>query len=388
MSEPLVSVLMAVRDGEPFIRAAVESVLGQTLADFELLVVDDASEDGTAALVESYGDERIRLVRLPSNVGQAPALNLGLAECRGLYVARLDADDACLPQRLERQVATLDADPGLAVVGSWMEYVDEEGRTIGFQRGRIRTRAQFVFQTLVSYVLISHPAAMYRRAVALELGGYDPELAPSEDKDLWRRMLLAGWDGRIVEEPLVRYRIHAQQLSQVQAERQRRTDVLSQERFLLALDPSIDAVSLRQLLAGDDRVWRGDLDPERLTTGLDRLIAATQALAPGDEVERLVAARVARNARRGWRGSIPSWWRTSLAVQRWASARLPFPEAAGEFALHLAAIPAAPVLHPARLAERRAVRGVAHIAALQRLRRRASHSRLLRQVYGRLLGTR
>ena len=388
MSEPRVSVLMAVQNGLPYVHEAVESVLAQTFADFELLVVDDASEDGTAEAVESYADPRVRVVRLAENIGQAPALNLGLRECRGEYVARLDADDACLPERFTRQVESLDSDEGLALVGSWMELVDEQGRSLGVRGGQIRTKAEFVFQTLVSYVLISHPAAMYRRSVALDLCGYDPELAPSEDKDLWRRMLLAGWDARIVEEPLVRYRIHGQQLSQVQAERQQRTDRLSQELFLRALAPGVDAVSLRRLLADDERLWRSSLDSGRLLEGLDQILAAAQALAPGPELEQLVATRVARNARRGWRGSIPSWWRTSLAIQRWAALRLPRAEAAGELALHLAAIPAAPVLHPARWAGRRVVRGVGDLTALEHLHDRAGRSRLLRQVYGRLLGTR
>src|SRR5581483_7441972 len=108
---PKVTVLLAVRDGEPYIGEAVESVLDQTFTDFELLLVDDASTDGTVAVVERLGDERIRILRNERNLGQVPSLNRGLGEARGEYVARLDADDACLPTRLARQVEILDAEP-------------------------------------------------------------------------------------------------------------------------------------------------------------------------------------------------------------------------------------------------------------------------------------
>src|SRR5581483_11138356 len=121
---PHVTVLMPVRNGGGYLRGAVASILGQTFEDFELLVVDDGSDDGSDALVESFGDPRIRLVRNGSPLGLVASLNRGLAEARGAYVARADADDECLPDRLALQVPVLDAEPQVGVVGGWAELVD------------------------------------------------------------------------------------------------------------------------------------------------------------------------------------------------------------------------------------------------------------------------
>ena len=111
---------MGVYDGLPYVRDAVRSVLGQTYKDFELLVIDDCSTDGTAAELERVadGDDRLRIVRNDENVGLTRSLNRGLDEARGEYVARHDADDRSAPERLARQVAYLNANPDVAVVGT------------------------------------------------------------------------------------------------------------------------------------------------------------------------------------------------------------------------------------------------------------------------------
>ena len=99
-----VSILMAVHNGLPYLPQAIRSVLAQPFSDFEFVIVDDGSTDGTPDHVRSYRDERIRLLYNTQRMGQTRSLNLGLHECRGTYVARLDADDVCLPERLQRQV--------------------------------------------------------------------------------------------------------------------------------------------------------------------------------------------------------------------------------------------------------------------------------------------
>src|SRR5258705_775698 len=113
---PQVSVLLPVWNGERHLAAAIESVLGQSFTDFELLIVDDGSTDGSAALIRRYGDERIRLFENEKNLGVTRSLNLGLAQARGRYVARMDADDLSAPERLARQVAFLDSHPEVALV--------------------------------------------------------------------------------------------------------------------------------------------------------------------------------------------------------------------------------------------------------------------------------
>ncbi len=125
---PLVSVLLAVKDGERFLRSAVTSVLRQSVDDLELIVVDDGSSDGTQAILEELDDPRLVVVRNDEPQGLARSLNTALDRARGSYVARLDADDVALPDRLERQLAHLRANPGLAVVGSAVLEVDEGDR--------------------------------------------------------------------------------------------------------------------------------------------------------------------------------------------------------------------------------------------------------------------
>lgn len=250
-ASPRVTVLIAVKDGLPWIREAIGSVLAQTFEDFELLVVDDASGDGTPAVVEGLGDRRIRLLRNERNLGQVPSLNRGLREARGEYVARLDADDSSLPARLERQVALLDAEPSVALVGAWMDVVDERGRLWGRLRGHVRDFPEFVLAILADRYPWGHPSVMYRREIVLGLGGYDEALAPSEDKDLYRRLALARHGALGIEKVLVRYRRHGRQLSQERADVQLRKDWASQERFLAELAGKELAGRLRLMLAGE-----------------------------------------------------------------------------------------------------------------------------------------
>ncbi len=302
---PRVTVLLAVHDGEPYVRESVASVLDQTFQDFEFVIVDDASTDRTVELVESFRDPRIRLLRNERNLGQVPSLNRGLREARGEYVARIDHDDWCRPRRLERQVAVLDAQPDVALVGTWMDLVDEGGRPIARLRSTIADFPEFLFHTLIMRVLVSHPSAMYRREPVLRLGGYDESTGPAEDKDLWRRLALERWDARIVPEPLVVYRLHDAQLSQTRAAYQRDVDGESQERFLTALSPETPVHRLRLLLSNDAAFWTEDGDGT--LAGLDRLLADARVRlrlddAEAGRVEQLVAGRVLEvAATRPWR---------------------------------------------------------------------------------------
>ena len=356
-----ITVLVAVHNGEPYLRSAIDSVLAQSLSDFELLVVDDASQDGTAKLLASYDDPRLRVLRNETNLGQVPSLNLGLREARGEYIARLDADDRCLPRRLERQVAVLDALPRIGLVGGWMDIVDESGRRLGAQRGRIDDLLSYVYATLVMQVYVAHPAAMFRRQPVLELGGYDEALAPSEDHDLWRQLLLDGWDARIVPETLVEYRVHPRQLSQVRSRVQQEHDRTSQERFLAALAPGIETRPVMLLLAGAPEVWREDVRTAQ--SALAPLLAGATTRFDVDSglLEELVARRVVEvAARRPWHPGAAELIAWGGRHDRVAAAR---------------ALALAPLREVLRLAGKAApFRGLAR------------RSWLLRRLYGKLVG--
>ena len=369
-----VTVLISVFDGGPYLREAVESVLAQTYADFELLLIDDASTDG--AVERLPPDPRIRVLRNDANIGQVPSLNRGLAEARGEYVARLDADDVMLPARLERQKAILDAEARVALVGTWLDVVDDRGQTLTTLRGHIDGYADFVAAILADRIPFGHPSLMYRRDVVVALGGYDPSLAPSEDKDLYRRLALARHEARVVPEPLVRYRRHHAQLSQVQIARQVANDHAGQERFLHELAPQLPARTLRLLLACDPAFWfeppLADLEPF-LDGAAERL-----RLDPGerDVVARTVADRCARVLRtgRGAGAAAPAAFATAHgdAATRASLALVPL------------ARPLAIVAARARARSRRALRS----ERLMPLRRYARSSRLLRRLYTKVLGFR
>ncbi len=176
---PRVSVVMPVRDGERFLREALDSTLAQTLDDLELIVVDDGSTDATPAILAEAAqrDSRVRVQRQEPG-GLTVALNAGCALARAPLIARMDADDVMLPDRLERQVAYLDAHPDVALLGGGIVLVDETGREIDREPGR--PQLDFLVRNE-----LTHATVMMRADAFRALGGY--RLDQSEDYDLWLR---------------------------------------------------------------------------------------------------------------------------------------------------------------------------------------------------------
>ena len=163
MGNPKVTVLMPVYNGEIYLAEAIESILNQTFADFEFLIIDDGSTDNTWGILSSYNDNRIRLTRNPKNVGLIESLNNALTLAIGHYIARIDADDISLPKRLEKQKEFLDKNLEIALVGSWVEIIDRQGKRIGYQKflwDDSLIRWQLLFKTT-----FAHSAIMARRDV-------------------------------------------------------------------------------------------------------------------------------------------------------------------------------------------------------------------------------
>ena len=217
MKAPLVTVLVAVHDGEHYLRAALESILRQTVSDLELLVVDDGSTDATPQVLGELGDPRLRVLRSDEQLGLAGALNLGLDEARGRYLARMDGDDAAFPDWLERSLPLLERD--VALVGSGVVDVDEHGRAGAVhlhEPGDVAMRWRALFSAPVF-----HNAVVLVRDVLEERGlRYDTAFGESEDYDLWTRVLQVS-EGDCVEAPLVVHRLHAGQASRRRGELQR-----------------------------------------------------------------------------------------------------------------------------------------------------------------------
>ena len=165
-------------------RRAIDSVLAQTVEDFELIVVDDGSDDGTGDVVRAVDDPRVRYVRRP-HAGLPATLNAGLAEARAPVVAVQDADDWSQPQRLERSLEILESRPEVAVVGSRMPEVDGDGREL---TARAPFAAGDAYHTLMRFNPISNPSSAYRRDVVMALGGYDTRYGCAPEYDLWLRV--------------------------------------------------------------------------------------------------------------------------------------------------------------------------------------------------------
>ncbi len=210
---PRVSVVMIVRDGETYLREAIDSILRQTLDDFELIIFDDGSSDGTAALLQetARADPRIRALREERpGVGLSAALRRACAGARGIYIARMDADDVSLPDRLDRQVRFLEVHPEVAVVGSAMRCMN--GSRLLADVLRYPEEAADIGATLPRVNCIAHPTVMMRREVYAAVGGYRRPFLHAEDYDLWLR-IAERHDLRNLPDPLLHYRFHEGQVT-------------------------------------------------------------------------------------------------------------------------------------------------------------------------------
>jgi glycosyltransferase involved in cell wall biosynthesis len=183
---PAITVLMSVHNGMPFVREAVDSILAQTFADFEFLILDDASADGTPEYLSSLRDKRARVISLPQNVGLTAALNAGLREARGEFVARQDADDVSDQRRLAAQHAFLQKAPSCLAVGAQARLVGPRGRSLGNKTFPLEHES-IVFAHLFDNAL-AHSAVLFRRAEVEAAGGYDEEWRASQDYELWSRV--------------------------------------------------------------------------------------------------------------------------------------------------------------------------------------------------------
>jgi glycosyltransferase involved in cell wall biosynthesis len=204
---PVVSVVMPAFNAASFVQETLESVLSQTFADFEIIVVDDASTDHTWRIIEGIADTRIVSIRNPAQRGQAASLNIGIEAARGQYIARIDADDIALPTRLEKQYHFLENNLDIGLVGSNVVYFYMDGSPevpVHFPCEPVSIKLQSLFTSP-----FSHPAVMIRRSVLDLLNlWYNPEYEGAEDYELWTRILQVT-KGSNIPEVLLRQRRHA-----------------------------------------------------------------------------------------------------------------------------------------------------------------------------------
>ncbi len=222
---PLISILMAVYNAPPsYLDAAVDSILTQSFTDFEYIIVDDGSDDATGDQLRMWAerDRRIRLHKLPANVGLTKALNAGLKFARGVYLARQDADDVSGPYRLVAQLEFLALHPEFDAVGTDAVLVDVGGNTIG------EMKVDPELQGLSRRNLLVHGSMLFRRRVFDLLSGYDERMLLSQDYELYLRMLrLHEMRIGVLSEAHYRLRQHSASLSSRRVFRQLYYSVLA-----------------------------------------------------------------------------------------------------------------------------------------------------------------
>ncbi len=254
-STPRVSFLLAVYNDGRYLEETLAGIFSQTFGDFELVAVDDASTDGTAALLQATGDERVRYVRNDSNLGHVGSLSRGLKMCRGEYIARIDGDDICEPTRLEQQVVLLDRDASLAGCATWTTEIDDEGQPIGI-KAKPYPDASHVTWSMGHGLQLYHPTMTLRRTALEAVGGYDTTTLAMEDYDLWTRMVAGGHLLGVVPEQLVRYRRRRGSITAKYASHQQAQAVPVAKRYIeTLLGHKADAAAIatmRKLYSWDD----------------------------------------------------------------------------------------------------------------------------------------
>ncbi|MCE5336503.1 MAG: glycosyltransferase [Desulfobacteraceae bacterium] len=201
---PTITVITAVYNCEKYVRESIDSTLQQTFPDFELILIDDGSTDGTLEILERYRDERITLIH-QSNMGLAKSLNKGLWTARGKYIVRLDADDISMPHRFERQYRFMEDHPECVISGASAMMIDADGKylyTETMPTSWSDTRRYLPYESP-----FFHSAVIFRREPALACGGYYEKIKHHfEDLFLWNKLAAVG-ELRNLEEPLIKYRL-------------------------------------------------------------------------------------------------------------------------------------------------------------------------------------
>ena len=180
------------------IEESVRSVLAQTFADFELVLVDDLSSDNSIALIEKISDPRIKIKKLVTRHRRTKALNQGLQICSGEYIAVLDADDIAYPTRFAKQISFLEENPKIVAVGTWFTNINENGELIS--RSEFKTSSSDISRSLAFNSVLVHSSMMYRRSVANLQGGYLEDFDYAQDFALWIALAEVGDIGAIPEQ--------------------------------------------------------------------------------------------------------------------------------------------------------------------------------------------
>lgn len=223
-----VSVLMPVYNGEKYIRKAIDSVLGQTFQNFELVIINDGSTDGSIDIIKSYNNNRIKLFHNDKNRGLIYTLNYGLEKCRGKYIARLDCDDISKPNRLEKQYQFMIENPDIVLCGTWAEIIDENGKTAEERKTEINN-LMLKFR-LFKGNPFTHSSIFFKKDTIIELGGYNEKYIHAEDYEMYTR-IVEKYPVAVLPEILTEYRIHDKSITQDKDQYDFRVSILDKIQY-------------------------------------------------------------------------------------------------------------------------------------------------------------
>lgn len=229
ISEPLVSVLLPVYNGEKYLKDCINSVLNQTYSNFEFVIIDDGSVDSTQSIISSYNDSRIRYIKNQQNLKLIATLNKGIKLSEGKYIARIDADDLMHPNRLQKQVDFLETNVDYVLVGSKVQLIKDEIEDESIQ---YYTEHDDIVFSMLFYCPFIHPSLLIRKSIINENELYfDSDFLHAEDYEFWTRIVTFGKVANLPEK-LTSYRIHSEQISQQHIEYQKKQMLFIRNKFL------------------------------------------------------------------------------------------------------------------------------------------------------------
>ncbi len=252
---PAVTVLMSCFNSARWLEQAITSMLEQTFEDYEFLIVDDGSTDDTLARLKHFSslDRRVTVIEKP-HTGLADSLNKGIEEARGKWIARIDADDVCEPNRLQAQIAFARSRPKLVFIGSGLTQIDAEGNPLKSYRYPTSHKS-LVKHLETARRFPPHSSAFFLRETVRGIGGYRPRLQRAQDRDLWLRLAAAG-ELACLKQPLVKIRKHANQVSQEDnGRRQMRDSTMAVVSYFLRQQGLADPIGSSQFEFSDFQAW-------------------------------------------------------------------------------------------------------------------------------------
>ena len=247
--KPDISVIMSVYNGETYLREAIESVINQTFKNWELIVINDCSTDSTAEILADFSlrDERIKVHPNEVNLRLPTSLNKAISLCSGKYIARMDADDICLPERLEKQYKFMEENQDIALSSCRFMTVKNGVYASGGAGGRCDNKALRAMLLVANPIL--HPGVIAKASVMKKFN-YDTTLTCTEDLELWTRMAIENQKIQILPECLLIYRLHDKQITSTTLERQH-TEVLKiQQKYYGALLSQMDEEMQKFYISG------------------------------------------------------------------------------------------------------------------------------------------